>query len=123
MLILYNDLKQTNKQNKIKQIKKQNKRKKTKTKTKNKQTNRKLCTWTLCLNYLSVMVILFLIIDNSYLDARSQEVLQPTAWIPLLDVNETNGCLQVKVCINSGCGCTGESPICAEILTKVDLLL
>ncbi|XP_072048101.1 uncharacterized protein [Amphiura filiformis] len=33
--------------------------------------------------------------DNAYLDPSSQEVLQPTAWIPLLDVNEHNGCLQV----------------------------
>lgn len=33
--------------------------------------------------------------DVSYLDNRSYNVLQPTAWIPLLDADEINGCMQV----------------------------
>ncbi|KAK7104220.1 phytanoyl-CoA dioxygenase domain-containing protein 1-like [Littorina saxatilis] len=33
--------------------------------------------------------------DCAYLDSRSYNVLQPTAWIPLLDANEKNGCMQV----------------------------
>ncbi|KAK7484969.1 hypothetical protein BaRGS_00023747 [Batillaria attramentaria] len=33
--------------------------------------------------------------DCAYLDNRSYEVLQPTSWIPLLDANEKNGCMEV----------------------------
>ncbi|XP_071493910.1 phytanoyl-CoA dioxygenase domain-containing protein 1 homolog [Diadema antillarum] len=33
--------------------------------------------------------------DNAYLDPNALNVLQPTAWIPLLDVNAQNGCIQV----------------------------
>ncbi|KAL8622941.1 hypothetical protein ACOMHN_027062 [Nucella lapillus] len=33
--------------------------------------------------------------DCAYLDTRSYNVLQPTAWIPLLDANKTNGCMEV----------------------------
>ncbi|XP_013385576.1 uncharacterized protein LOC106155333 [Lingula anatina] len=33
--------------------------------------------------------------DVGYLDNNSYEVLQPTAWIPLLDSNENNGCMQL----------------------------
>lgn len=33
--------------------------------------------------------------DTAYLDRNSYTVLQPTAWIPLLDVNADNGCMQV----------------------------
>ncbi|CAH1786911.1 unnamed protein product [Owenia fusiformis] len=33
--------------------------------------------------------------DCGYLDSDSYSVLQPTAWIPLLDATEKNGCLQV----------------------------
>ncbi|XP_071801414.1 uncharacterized protein [Asterias amurensis] len=33
--------------------------------------------------------------DNAYLDPEALHVLQPTAWIPLLDVNQNNGCMQV----------------------------
>ena len=33
--------------------------------------------------------------DVAYLDKRSYTVLQPAAWIPFLDTNETNGCLEV----------------------------
>ncbi|XP_071162484.1 1-deoxypentalenic acid 11-beta-hydroxylase-like [Mytilus edulis] len=33
--------------------------------------------------------------DVGYLNNESYKVLQPTAWIPLLDTNEDNGCLQV----------------------------
>ena len=39
----------------------------------------------------------FLIIDVGYLDNDSYKVLQPTAWIPLIDTNEKNGCLQVSM--------------------------
>ncbi|XP_064601732.1 phytanoyl-CoA dioxygenase domain-containing protein 1-like [Liolophura sinensis] len=33
--------------------------------------------------------------DIAYLDNDSYTVLQPAAWIPLLDANEANGCLQM----------------------------
>ncbi|XP_038072101.1 uncharacterized protein LOC119740762 [Patiria miniata] len=33
--------------------------------------------------------------DNAYLDPEALHVLQPTAWIPMLDVNKENGCMQV----------------------------
>ncbi|XP_046548110.1 phytanoyl-CoA dioxygenase domain-containing protein 1-like [Haliotis rubra] len=33
--------------------------------------------------------------DCGYLDNESYKVLQPTAWIPLLDANEKNGCMEV----------------------------
>ena len=33
--------------------------------------------------------------DVGYLDNNSYKVLQPTAWIPLLDANEQNGCMEV----------------------------
>ena len=36
-----------------------------------------------------------LIADVGYLDNDSYDVLQPTAWIPFLDTNEVNGCMQV----------------------------
>lgn len=36
--------------------------------------------------------------DTAYLDRNSYTVLQPTAWIPLLDVNADNGCMQVQTC-------------------------
>ena len=35
-------------------------------------------------------------LDVGYLNNESYKVLQPTAWIPLLDANEENGCLQVQ---------------------------
>ena len=35
------------------------------------------------------------VIDSGYLDDSSYSVLQVTAWIPLLDTNATNGCMQV----------------------------
>ncbi|XP_076463677.1 phytanoyl-CoA dioxygenase domain-containing protein 1-like [Babylonia areolata] len=35
--------------------------------------------------------------DCAYLDTRSYDVLQPTAWIPLLDANKENGCMEVAV--------------------------
>jgi len=34
--------------------------------------------------------------DVGYLDNNSYTVLQPTAWIPLLDANEFNGCMEVR---------------------------
>lgn len=33
--------------------------------------------------------------DSSYMDENSYDVMQTTAWIPLLDANETNGCMQM----------------------------
>ncbi|XP_069117184.1 phytanoyl-CoA dioxygenase domain-containing protein 1 homolog isoform X1 [Argopecten irradians] len=33
--------------------------------------------------------------DSAYLDNESYKVLQPTAWIPLIDATEQNGCMQV----------------------------
>ena len=33
--------------------------------------------------------------DSGYTDNNTYKMLIPTAWIPLLDANETNGCLQV----------------------------
>ncbi|KAL4238057.1 hypothetical protein ACF0H5_002768 [Mactra antiquata] len=33
--------------------------------------------------------------DNAYLDNQSYNMLVPTAWIPLLDANVDNGCLQM----------------------------
>lgn len=33
--------------------------------------------------------------DVGYLDNDSYKVFQPTAWIPLIDANEVNGCLQI----------------------------
>ncbi|XP_072038018.1 uncharacterized protein [Amphiura filiformis] len=33
--------------------------------------------------------------DNGYYDETAQELFIPTAWIPMLDVEENNGCLQV----------------------------
>ncbi|XP_074649271.1 uncharacterized protein LOC141904564 [Tubulanus polymorphus] len=33
--------------------------------------------------------------DSAYLDTDSYNVLQPTAWIPFLDANANNGCMQL----------------------------
>ncbi|XP_065179865.1 uncharacterized protein LOC135810300 [Sycon ciliatum] len=33
--------------------------------------------------------------DNAYLDPECENTLQVTAWIPLVDANQTNGCIQV----------------------------
>lgn len=33
--------------------------------------------------------------DTAYLGAGAETTLQPTAWIPFLDANQVNGCLQV----------------------------
>ena len=34
--------------------------------------------------------------DNAYLDPTALNTLQPTAWIPLIDANTENGCMQVS---------------------------
>ena len=34
--------------------------------------------------------------DNAYLDQDALGTLMPTAWIPLLDANTLNGCMQVS---------------------------
>lgn len=36
-----------------------------------------------------------LLSDCGYLNVDCYKTLQPTAWIPLLDANEKNGCMQV----------------------------
>ncbi|XP_041351420.1 uncharacterized protein LOC121370336 [Gigantopelta aegis] len=49
--------------------------------------------------------------DCGYLDNDSYKVLQPTAWIPFLDANEKNGCMEVvakghrpgKIAKHTGC--------------------
>ena len=35
--------------------------------------------------------------DNAYLSADCENTLQVTAWVPLVDANSTNGCIQVCV--------------------------
>ena len=35
--------------------------------------------------------------DNAYMTAESNETLQITGWIPLLDTNANNGCLEVEL--------------------------
>lgn len=47
------------------------------------RTERKVCT---CCHVVA---------DSAYLDNRSYEVLQVTAWIPLLDATRENGCMEV----------------------------
>ena len=44
-----------------------------------------------CLNVISAR----LFVDSAYLSSAACEVLQPTAWIPLIDANKINGCMQV----------------------------
>lgn len=39
-------------------------------------------------------------LDNAYLDDSCLGTLQVTAWIPLLDTNVTNGCMQVRTSIH-----------------------
>lgn len=34
--------------------------------------------------------------DNAYLDQNALYTLMPTAWIPLIDANVHNGCMQVR---------------------------
>ena len=34
--------------------------------------------------------------DNAYLDLSGLYTLMPTAWIPLIDANTVNGCMQVR---------------------------
>ena len=34
--------------------------------------------------------------DNGYFDTDAINTLIPTAWIPLIDANMENGCLQVR---------------------------
>ena len=37
--------------------------------------------------------------DNAYLDPSALYTHMPTAWIPLIDANRINGCMQVRKCI------------------------
>ena len=41
------------------------------------------------------MLLLRFFVDSAYLSSAACEVLQPTAWIPLIDANKINGCMQV----------------------------
>ena len=58
--------------------------------------------------------------DNAYLDKDALYVLQPTAWIPLIDANVINGCMQV---IRGGhkLGRTATHTCCAGGTWYVDL--
>ena len=38
----------------------------------------------------------FFFSDSGYTDNDSYKMLIPTAWIPLLDSNEVNGCMEVE---------------------------
>ena len=58
--------------------------------------------------------------DNSYLDHDALQVLQPTAWIPLIDANRTNGCMQV-VRRGHRLGKTATHTCCAGDTWYVDL--
>ena len=40
---------------------------------------------------------LFYELDNAYLDEGADDVLIPTAWIPLIDANLTNGCMMASI--------------------------
>ena len=39
----------------------------------------------------------FFITDNAYMDPSAYNNMVPTAWIPLLDATEFNGCMQVGI--------------------------
>ena len=58
--------------------------------------------------------------DNAYLDHTCLTTLQPTAWIPLIDANVTNGCMQV---VRGGhrVGKTATHTCCAGDTWYVDL--
>ena len=58
--------------------------------------------------------------DNAYLDTTCLSTLQPTAWIPLLDTNKENGCMQV---VRGGHrrGVTATHTCCAGNTWYVDL--
>ncbi len=38
----------------------------------------------------------YLVLDSAYLEPESDKILVITCWIPLVDTNGENGCLQVK---------------------------
>lgn len=48
-------------------------------------------------NKFSILLtyLMFFFVDSAYLSSAACEVLQPTAWIPLIDANKINGCMQV----------------------------
>ncbi|XP_065897659.1 uncharacterized protein [Dysidea avara] len=58
--------------------------------------------------------------DNAYLDGTNLQTLQPTAWIPLLDTNANNGCMQV-VSEGHKLGMTAKHTCCAGGTWYVDL--
>ena len=45
--------------------------------------------------------------DNAYLEPSALHALQPTAWVPLIDANVENGCMQAS-CWGLICGVQGE---------------
>ena len=52
----------------------------------------------LSMNLSLIFVLHFIIFsDNAYMDKEIYKHMLLTAWIPLLDANEQNGCMQVGV--------------------------
>jgi len=49
--------------------------------------------------------------DTAYLAEGSEDTFQPTAWIPLVDANKVNGCMQViRWTAGDGCPTAGGTP-------------
>lgn len=44
--------------------------------------------------------------------SQASTVLQPTAWIPLIDATVKNGCMQVRPCFVAAAGCTDRLITC-----------
>lgn len=67
--------------------------------------------------------------DAAYLMPGSENTLQPTAWIPLIDANEVNGCMQVykgghnqkKLCEHTCCSGMNHTPFLDSFLCVQDL--
>jgi hypothetical protein len=58
-----------------------------------------ICTAISLIKLLPFLYIQFdhssIVLDNGYFDNNAYKILIPTAWIPLLDATETNGCMEV----------------------------
>jgi len=63
--------------------------------------------------------------DNAYLDPSALHALQPTAWVPLIDANVENGCMQAS-CWGLICGVQGEgervTPVCIVVTAMENIL-
>ena len=46
--------------------------------------------------WVSDIYVFLIMTDAGYLGNDAYSVLQATAWIPLLDATEQNGCMQVR---------------------------